>query len=138
MSLLAPCFALSAFPGTKKSGPVGPLSIERLSVSVLETLLGKTGARSGALAGLELRVGLADHVDGALALHDLTVGVAALGGGEGRQNFHGGKSWWGARNYRDRPECKGISRSGSRNPPFSGVCPGFGLLPACPWDRLGL
>ena len=57
----------------------------------LQTLLGKAGARSGALAGLELRVGLADHIDRALAFHDLAIGVAALGGGEGRPGFPDGK-----------------------------------------------
>ncbi len=40
------------------------------------------------MAGLELGVGLADHIDGALALHNLAIGVTALGGGEGGKDFH--------------------------------------------------
>jgi hypothetical protein len=60
----------------------------------LQTLLREAGAGGGALAGLELRVGFADHVDRALAFHDLAIGMAALGGGEGRKNFHGGKVVW--------------------------------------------
>ena len=54
-----------------------------------QALLRKAGADGRALAGLELRVGLADHVDRALALHDLAIGVAALGGSERGKNFHG-------------------------------------------------
>lgn len=68
---------------TKKAIPQDRFLHKRLGTALLEALLGKAGARSGALAGLELRVGLADHIHGALALHDLAVGVAALGGGEG-------------------------------------------------------
>ena len=55
---------------------------------VSEAFLGKTCARSGSLASFELGIGFADDIHRALALHDLAVGVAALGGGEGGDNFH--------------------------------------------------
>ena len=57
--------------------------------SGLQTLLRKAGAGGRALAGLELRVRFADHVNRALAFHDLAICVAAFCGSEGRENFHG-------------------------------------------------
>lgn len=77
----------------KKSDPDGPLLENRtcLRKGRLEAFLRQASAWGRALAGLELRVGFADHVDRALALHDLAVGVTALGRREGRKNFHGGK-----------------------------------------------
>ena len=42
-----------------------------------------------ALAGLETRVGLADHEDLAPAADDLAVAVAGLGRLEGVEDFHG-------------------------------------------------
>ena len=50
---------------------------------VSQALLREAGAGGGALAGLELRVRFADHVNRALAFHNLAIGVTALGGGEG-------------------------------------------------------
>ena len=58
-----------------------------------QTLLREACACGGTLAGLEFRVGFADHVNRALAFHNLAISVTALGGGEGRKNFHGVK-WW--------------------------------------------
>jgi len=43
------------------------------------------------LAGLEFRVGFADHIHRAFAFHDLAISVTALGGGKGRKDFHDGK-----------------------------------------------
>ena len=45
---------------------------------LLHALLAKTSAHGLALAGLEAWIGFADDVEGATALHDLAVGVAAL------------------------------------------------------------
>jgi hypothetical protein len=47
-----------------------------------QTLLRKAGAGSRSLAGLELRVRLADHINRSFAFHDLAIGVTALGGGK--------------------------------------------------------
>jgi hypothetical protein len=47
-----------------------------------QTLLRKAGAGSRSLAGLELRVRLADHIDRSFAFHDLAICVTALGGGK--------------------------------------------------------
>ena len=47
-----------------------------------EAFFRQAGADGGALAGLEFRVGFADDVNRALALDDLAIGMAALGGGE--------------------------------------------------------
>jgi len=58
--------------------------------SFSETLLRQPGTGGRALAGLELRVRFADHINRALALDDLAISVAALGGGEGREDFHDG------------------------------------------------
>lgn len=41
-----------------------------------------------ALARLVARVGLVDHVDAALAAHNLAVGVTLLRGFDGGDNFH--------------------------------------------------
>lgn len=62
-----------------------------ISENPSQTLFREAGTGGGTLAGLELRVGLADHIHRALAFHDLTVGVTALSGGEGRKDFHGVK-----------------------------------------------
>src|SRR5689334_2979553 len=43
-----------------------------------------------ALLGLEARIGLVDHVDAALAAHELAVAVTALEGLQGAANFHSG------------------------------------------------
>ena len=43
------------------------------------------------MAGLEFRVGFANHVNRSFAFHDLAIRVTALGGGEGRKDFHGEK-----------------------------------------------
>ena len=59
-----------------------------------ESLFGEAGAGRGTLAGLEFRIRLADHIDRALAFHDLAISVTALGGGEGGKDFHDGK-WFG-------------------------------------------
>ena len=56
-----------------------------------QTLLREAGAGGRTLAGLELGVRFADHVNRALAFHNLAIGMTTLGGGEGRENFHGGK-----------------------------------------------
>ena len=48
----------------------------------LQTLLRKAGSSGSALAGLELRVRFADHVNRALAFHDLAISVTAFCGGE--------------------------------------------------------
>ena len=48
----------------------------------LESFFREAGADGGTLAGLEFRIGLADHVESALALDDLAIGVAAFGGSE--------------------------------------------------------
>ena len=53
-------------------------------------LLAQTRALGAALTDFELRVGLADDVDRALALDDLAIGVAILGGSQGGGDFHGG------------------------------------------------
>jgi len=45
-----------------------------------------------ALAGLEARVGLADHEDLATTAHDLAVAVTGLGRLQGVEDFHG-NSW---------------------------------------------
>jgi hypothetical protein len=45
-----------------------------------------------ALAGLETRVGLADHEDLATTAHDLAVAVTGLGRLQGVEDFHG-NSW---------------------------------------------
>ena len=50
--------------------------------ALLHTLLAQASAGGRALASLELRVALADDVEGTLALHNLTISVAALHGGE--------------------------------------------------------
>ena len=77
-----------------------------------EALLGKARAWCSTLAGLELWIGLADHIDSAFALHDLTIGVTALGGGEGRENFHGQKGFWvGARSLAGGRKTIGIVSS---------------------------
>lgn len=55
---------------------------------LLNALLAQAGSGSRALTSLELGIALADDVEGALALHDLAVSVAALHGCEGRKNFH--------------------------------------------------
>jgi hypothetical protein len=57
---------------------------------LLHAFLRHPGAGSRALAGFELGVRLADDIQRALAFHDLAIGVAALGGVEGRKDFHGG------------------------------------------------
>jgi len=49
---------------------------------LLNTLLAQASAGGRALASLELRVALADDVEGTLTLHDLTISVTALHGGE--------------------------------------------------------
>jgi hypothetical protein len=59
--------------------------------SASEAFLGEPCAGGRSLAGLELRIRFTDHVNRALALHDLAISVTALGGGEGRKDFHGGK-----------------------------------------------
>ncbi len=55
---------------------------------LVHALFGHFGALSRTLTGFETRVGLVDDVKGAFTLADLTVSVAAFGGGEGRKNFH--------------------------------------------------
>lgn len=45
-------------------------------------LFGEAGTLRRALAGLELRVGLADHILGALAADNLAISVATFGGGK--------------------------------------------------------
>ena len=73
----------------KKSGPQAALVVNekgwrgRAVAILLEPFLREPGADGGTLTGFEFRVGLADHIDGALALYDLAIGVAAFGGGEG-------------------------------------------------------
>jgi len=47
-----------------------------------EAFLGEPGAWGSALAGLEFRVGFANDVNRTLALDDLAIGMAALGGGQ--------------------------------------------------------
>ena len=49
-----------------------------LGQGLLDALFGKARACRSALAGLELGIALADHIQRALALHDLAVCVAAL------------------------------------------------------------
>ncbi len=66
------------------SGSWGPVVPEAGS----EALFREACAGGSALAGLEFRVRLADHIDRALAFHDLAISVTALGGGEGRKDFH--------------------------------------------------
>lgn len=79
----------------EKSGRCGPLFRDgrwiaaEMAGSSLHAFFAEAGADGGTLTGLEFRVRLADDVDRALALDDLTIGVAALGGGEGGKNFHG-------------------------------------------------
>lgn len=46
---------------------------------------------ASALAGLEARIGLVDHVDAALAANHLAIGMAALERLEGGGDFHGRK-----------------------------------------------
>jgi hypothetical protein len=60
-------------------------------VPVLEAFFRQSGAERRALAGLEFRVGFADDVHRSFAFHNLAIGVTALGGGEGRKDFHGVK-----------------------------------------------
>ena len=49
-----------------------------LGQGLLDALLGKTRTCRGALAGFKLGIALANHIQRALALHDLAVCVAAL------------------------------------------------------------
>jgi len=68
-------------PRIKKS----PKKDDRKKSGLMEksqTLLRKAGAGSRSLAGLELRVRLADHIDRSFAFHDLAICVTALGGGK--------------------------------------------------------
>lgn len=67
----------------KKAVPKDRFLKKLLKVSDLQALLGKASARSRSLTGFEPWVGFADHVNGAFALHNLTVSVAAFGGREG-------------------------------------------------------
>ena len=55
---------------------------------LLHALLREAGANGRTLASLELRVALADDIHRSFAFHDLAIGVTALGGSEGRKNFH--------------------------------------------------
>lgn len=76
--------------GHEKSGLLGPLGSLRVSWfagwrwgRLFDAFFAEAGADGGTLAGFEFGVGFADDVDGALAFHDLAVGMAALGGGKG-------------------------------------------------------
>ena len=62
--------------------PVFHLQSPEEGLYSLDTLLAEAGAGGSALASLELRVALADHVKRALALHDLAISMASLHGGE--------------------------------------------------------
>jgi hypothetical protein len=62
--------------------------IKKQKRTLVHSLLGHLGALRRTLTGLETRIGLVDDVEGALTLDDLTISVAAFGGGEGRKNFH--------------------------------------------------
>jgi hypothetical protein len=54
--------------------------MKKEAVKLLYAFLGKTSSLGRTLTGFELGVGLADDVVGALAAHNLAVGVAAFGG----------------------------------------------------------
>ena len=56
---------------------------------LLQALLRKAGASRCTLAGLELRIRFADHVNGSFAFHDLAISVTAFCGGKRGENFHG-------------------------------------------------
>lgn len=60
------------------------VSSKRLETSftLLHTFFAEAGAFGGSLAGLELRVALADDIERALTLHDLAVFVALFHGEE--------------------------------------------------------
>jgi hypothetical protein len=58
--------------------------VNRLADAFLRHL----GPLSSTLTGFETRVRFVDHVKGSFTFDYLTVYVAALGGGEGRKNFH--------------------------------------------------
>ncbi|MFT7304710.1 MAG: hypothetical protein ACI8UZ_003568 [Akkermansiaceae bacterium] len=55
---------------------------------LVDALLGHLSALGRTLTCFETRVGFINDVESALTLDDLTVSVAAFGGGEGRKNFH--------------------------------------------------
>ena len=55
---------------------------------LVDALFGHLGSLSSTLTGFETRVRFIDHVKGSFTFDHLTVCVAALGGGEGRKNFH--------------------------------------------------
>jgi len=74
----------------RKKRPLGPLgSLRVVGIAgwrwgrLFDAFFAEAGADGGTLAGFEFGIGFADDVDGALAFHDLAVGVAALGGGKG-------------------------------------------------------
>ena len=82
-------FWLMASGTRKKTGvtDTGLLSVKlpdvsRDGVKLLHALLAEASAGRRALTSLELGVALADHVERALALHDLAISVTALHGGE--------------------------------------------------------
>ena len=55
---------------------------ETSSTRLLHALFAEAGAFGGSLAGLELRVALADDIERAFTLHDLAVFVALFHGEE--------------------------------------------------------
>jgi hypothetical protein len=59
---------------------------------LLHSLLGEARTFGGTLAGLELGIAFADHIQRTTALHHLAIGVAAFGGIERGKNFH--SEWW--------------------------------------------
>jgi hypothetical protein len=69
-----------------KKRPIGrflKISFVRFRMEKSESLFPKAGAGRRALAGLELRVRLADHVNRALTLHHLAISVTTFCGSEG-------------------------------------------------------
>ncbi|WP_456064521.1 hypothetical protein [Halothiobacillus diazotrophicus] len=100
-----------------------------------------------ALASLETRVGLVDHVNLAATAHDLTVFMPGLGGLQGRKDFH---ISLGLSNFEIKIGCAKYPKTGlkARNeyffiafPRMPSVCGDFAILrtgsaiPASPPDQ---
>lgn len=81
---------LTEIDQTKKADTQGAgfYTLRSIRMKLLHTFLGQTSALGRALSGFELRVGLANHIQGATTVDNLAISMTTFGGSKRRENFH--------------------------------------------------